>query len=204
MAGRQHFARTGEKNPWTNRWKVKCLYYTPDTVVEHRELRCTEHLSKQKLCPNTPEPVQKESFTRLATRRGVLSSAPVGGLGAPSNTRVVGLWEMETELPLRRGRQLMALRQSGSVGLLIYLWTAGSRARKHLEATDNDRMTKVHRVETFRKVSWVLIREVFTVYFISAAPENEWVWSERVFGHQVEDHGKKVAKRSQTNLAVGQ
>lgn len=45
---------------------------TPDTLLEHRELRCTERLPKRKRYPTVPEPIRKETLTRLA---GVLSSA---------------------------------------------------------------------------------------------------------------------------------
>jgi hypothetical protein len=41
--------------------KILLEYHMPDTVVIHHELRCTEHLSKCKWCPNTPEPIQKEA-----------------------------------------------------------------------------------------------------------------------------------------------
>jgi hypothetical protein len=34
-----HFSKEGEKNSLTDRWKMKCNYCTPETVVEHRELR---------------------------------------------------------------------------------------------------------------------------------------------------------------------
>lgn len=96
----KHFTKVGEKNPRTNRWKMKCNYCTPDTVVEHRELRCTEHLSKYELCPNTPGPVRKEALTRLATKRGVLSPAPIDELGTPSNPHVVG--DDEDEVPRKK------------------------------------------------------------------------------------------------------
>ena len=59
-----HFSKEGERNTRTNRWKMKCNYCIPDTMVEHCELRCTEHLSKPELCPNAPEPVRKEALTR--------------------------------------------------------------------------------------------------------------------------------------------
>jgi hypothetical protein len=69
---------------------MKCNYcHTPDAVVEHRELKCTEHLSKCDQCPNAPEPVRKEALKRLATKRGVLSSAPIDELGSPVNPHVV-------------------------------------------------------------------------------------------------------------------
>ena len=42
----------GEEPPRMNRWKMKCTYRTPDAVVEHREPRCAERLSKYKPCPN--------------------------------------------------------------------------------------------------------------------------------------------------------
>jgi len=61
----KHFTKVGGKNPRTNRWKMKCNYYTPDAVVEHRELRCTEHFSKYELCPGTPGPV-----AHMHTRKG--------------------------------------------------------------------------------------------------------------------------------------
>jgi len=40
----KHFTKVGEKNPRTNRWKMKRSHRAPDAVVEHRELRFTEHL----------------------------------------------------------------------------------------------------------------------------------------------------------------
>jgi len=86
----QHFSKMGTVNPRTNRWKMKCNYCVPDTVVEHREVRCTEHLNKHELCPNAPEPVRKEALRRLATRHGVLSPTPIDELGTPSNPHVVG------------------------------------------------------------------------------------------------------------------
>jgi len=73
-----------------NRWKMKCNYCKPDAVVEHRELRCAEHLSKPDRCPNAPEPVRKETLQRLATKRGALSSTPINKLGTPSNPHTVG------------------------------------------------------------------------------------------------------------------
>ena len=58
--------------------------------MEHRELRCTEHLSKYEKCPNVPESVRQEALQRLATKRGLLSSVPIDELGTPSNPHVVG------------------------------------------------------------------------------------------------------------------
>ena len=69
---------------------MKCHYCTPDTVLEHRELRCTEHLSKYDRCPNAPEHVRKEALQRLATKRGLLSSTPTDELGTISNPHTVG------------------------------------------------------------------------------------------------------------------
>jgi len=86
----KHFSKTGERNPRTNRWKMKCKYCMADTTVEHREMRCTEHLSKPELCPNAPEPVRKEALIRLATKRNTLSSIPIDELGTPVNPHVVG------------------------------------------------------------------------------------------------------------------
>jgi len=40
------------ENSQTDRWKMKWDYCTPDAVVEHREPRCTEHLSKRERCRN--------------------------------------------------------------------------------------------------------------------------------------------------------
>ena len=68
---------------------MKCSYCKPDVVVEYRELKCTEHHSKHELCPNVPESVCKEALTRLATKRGFLSSVPTDELGTPSNPHVV-------------------------------------------------------------------------------------------------------------------
>ena len=69
---------------------MKCNYCKPDTVVEHRKLRCTEHLSKPDQCPNAPEPVRKEALQRLATKRGAISSTSINELGTPLNPHVVG------------------------------------------------------------------------------------------------------------------
>ena len=69
---------------------MKCNYCKLDAVVEHCELRYTEHLSKPDQCPNAPEPVRKEALQRLATKRGALSSTPINELGTPLNPHVVG------------------------------------------------------------------------------------------------------------------
>ena len=125
----QHFSRVGERNLRTNRWNIKCRYCEPDVIIEHRELRCTEHLSKYEQCPNAPEVIRKDALQRLATRRGALSSTPADELGTPSNPHV---WEMmtTTELPARSRRQQMAPQQSGNGGLWTHLSTAGSRKRR--------------------------------------------------------------------------
>jgi len=86
----QHFSKVGEKNPRTHRWNIKCHYCKPDAVMEHCELRCTEHLSTYKRCPKAPESVRQEALQRLATKRGLLSSVPIDELGTPSNPHVVG------------------------------------------------------------------------------------------------------------------
>ena len=39
---------------------MKCSHCTPDAMIEHRELRCAEYLSKHELCPNALELVRKE------------------------------------------------------------------------------------------------------------------------------------------------
>ena len=73
----------------TNRWNVKCLYCTPDIIIEHHELRCTEHLAKYEQCPNTPEHSQKKALQQLATRHGALSSTPIDKLGMLSNPHII-------------------------------------------------------------------------------------------------------------------
>ena len=84
-----HFSRVG-KNVRTNSWSMKCRCCTQDTIIEHRELRCTVHLPKYEQCPNAPDHVRKEALQRLTTKRGVLSSVPIDELRAPSNLHVVG------------------------------------------------------------------------------------------------------------------
>ena len=84
-----HFTRVGDKNPRTNRWNVKCNYCAPEKILEHRETRCTEHLSKYEKCPNAPESVRREALQQLATKRGVISSTPIDELGTLSNPHVV-------------------------------------------------------------------------------------------------------------------
>ena len=69
---------------------MKCRYCTRDTVIKHRELRCTVHLSKYEQCPNAPDHGRKEALQRLATKRGVLSSIPIDELRVPLNLHVVG------------------------------------------------------------------------------------------------------------------
>ena len=86
----RHFSRVEKKSNRTNRWSMKCRYCTRDTVIKHRELRCTVHLSKYEQCPNAPDHVRKEALQRLAvTKRGVLSSTPIDEHGSPSDPYVV-------------------------------------------------------------------------------------------------------------------
>ena len=77
---------------------MKYNYSTPDAVVEHRELRCTERLSKYELCPNaTPEPIRKEALTRLATKRSAFHLT--NRLGTPGEDGVAYGPKKETFLP---------------------------------------------------------------------------------------------------------
>ena len=85
----RHFSRVEKKSNQTNRWSMKCRYCARDTVIKHRELRCTVHLSKYEQCPNAPDHVRKEALQRLATKRGVPSSTPIDEHGAPSDPYVV-------------------------------------------------------------------------------------------------------------------
>jgi hypothetical protein len=85
----KHFSRTGERHKQMNRWKMKCHYCTLDTILEHCELRCMEHLSKYNQCPNTPEDIRKEELQQLATKHSLLPSTPINKLGTISNPHTV-------------------------------------------------------------------------------------------------------------------
>ena len=130
----QHFSKIGEKNHRTNRWKMNCNYYRkPDAVVEHREPRCTESLSKHELYHNVPESVWNEALTRLATKRGVLSSVPPTSL--EQHQILMLLRVMTVESQSRRKGWDMALWRSESGGLWTRPWIVGSQMRKRLEST---------------------------------------------------------------------
>ena len=100
----KHFSRVGQKNPRTHRWNMKCHYCVPDIVMEHRELRCTEHLSKYEQCPNAPKTVRDEALQRLATKRGALSSLSIDELGTPSNPHVVGNDDTDDGVARKKGK----------------------------------------------------------------------------------------------------
>jgi len=82
-----------------NRYKIKYNYCAPGVVVEHHELRCTEHLSRYELCPSAPAPARKEALTRLATKRD--ARLPV----SLERHQILTSWEtmMKTEFLAGRG-----------------------------------------------------------------------------------------------------
>jgi len=76
-----------KEEPRMNGYKTKCNYchgIEPDAVVEHRELRCTEHLSRYMSYALVPQhPTGMRCLTQFAMMRGVLSSVPTNELGMP-------------------------------------------------------------------------------------------------------------------------
>ena len=82
------------------------------TLIEHHELRYTEHLSKNEQCHNAPEHIRKEALQRFATKRGVENSQKaadplrnwtfqppltLGNEGGEGDTGVMGLEDTPAE-----------------------------------------------------------------------------------------------------------
>ncbi|KAI0747746.1 hypothetical protein C8Q80DRAFT_1353696 [Daedaleopsis nitida] len=69
-----HFKIASERHPTTRRYHMQCKHCPPGSpLIEHRDKRCIQHLSKYELCPDAPPAVRKEALIRLVSG----SNAPV-------------------------------------------------------------------------------------------------------------------------------
>jgi hypothetical protein len=87
----ENFTQVGERNARTKRWNMACNYCPAKAAaIEHRDMRCLQHLSKPKNCQNVPADIRREAGQLIMQKGGIevitLSDDDDTGKGASTST----------------------------------------------------------------------------------------------------------------------